>query len=258
MSLPTVTNIRLTDVIADNQYERLGNSGNDQILDLFNRIHQYLGRPFEITPTTTPSASVDYLSGIYTLPDGTRIANIKGNIIPSIAAGTIDFDLGTISTGSVTSFVVPTMSVGFYIRALIQYSFDKDSLNVMFGTESASLATATIPEVAAGYDPICMVELFSSVGGTGAGTFDVIQRSNLVYLMDTLDFDPKPIEEVATVSGGTQTVFALSSLEVPAQRSRLTVFVNGIKEIHYTVTSDTEVTFDDPVEDGAEVIFRVE
>jgi hypothetical protein len=258
MSLPTNTNVRLTDIIADAQYDRLGNSGSDQLLDLLNRIHQYLGRPFEIVPTSTPSASVEYSTGVQTLPDGTRVAAIKGTVIPGIAAGAINFDLGTISTGGVNSFSVPVMTAGNYIRALIQYSFDNDSLNVSFGTEDPVLANATIPEAIFGYEPICLVELLSTAGGSGAGTFDPINRDDVVYLIDTLDFDPQPIEETQTVAGSPETVFTLTAFTIPSQRNRLTVFVNGIKEIHYTVTSDTEVTFDDPIAVNAEVTFRVE
>jgi hypothetical protein len=210
MSLPTNTNVRLTDIIADAQYDRLGNSGSDQLLDLLNRIHQYLGRPFEIVPTSTPSASVEYSTGVQTLPDGTRVAAIKGTVIPGIAAGAINFDLGT------------------------------------------------IPEAIFGYEPICLVELLSTAGGSGAGTFDPINRDDVVYLIDTLDFDPQPIEETQTVAGSPETVFTLTAFTIPSQRNRLTVFVNGIKEIHYTVTSDTEVTFDDPIAVNAEVTFRVE
>ena len=255
------TNVRPTDMVADKPYSRLGNTGNALFDDLLDRFHEALGLPLQVDAENPAAPRVAYQAGIYTMPDGKRLTSFRNGKIPNIASGVIDFDNGTISTGANGSFTPPVMVSGNFVRALIQYSFGKDAIQVTFGTQDPSLGSATIPSAITDYEPIAIVELEAIAAGSGPGTFNNIEKTSIVSILDGFDFDSPPVEEVQTVSVASQTTFTLATLDMPAVRMRLDVFVNGIKQVqgtHYNVTSDTVVEFVDPVFENAEVTFRVE
>jgi hypothetical protein len=251
------TNARLTDVLGDRILSRLGNLGNELLSDLLDKFHSALGVPFETTPSTTPDSNLHVSAGVYTLPDQRRLAPMRGGTIPSISAADIDFQLGSISTGAILTFVLPNMMAGNYIKALIQYSYGTNAFDVTFGSQNVSLSGAGTPIINVDFEPVCLVELHSTVGGVGS--FDVIGKTNLILVMDSMDYEPAPIEETHTVVVD-QDVFTLTTIKIPSSRSRLMVFINGVYQIlgtHYNVTSDTVVTFTSPVFVNAEVLFRV-
>jgi hypothetical protein len=69
-----------------------------------------------------------------------------------------------------------------------------------------------------------------------------------------------PTQEAQSVTGSSQTVFTLTSIVVPVQTSRLSVFVNGLYHEpteHYTVDTSTQITFTSPVLQNGRVLFKV-
>ena len=257
--LPLETNTRPTDMVADKPYSRLGNDGGTLLEDLLDRIHQHFGSPLQVDSYTPVAPKVTYEAGVYVLPDGRRISVYRSGSLPQISNGEIDFDLGTISSGTNLTFTPPVMVLNNYVRALISYSIGNNAVVVTFGTQDAVLANATVPSPVKGYQPVSVVELYAQAAGSGAGTFANVQKTDIVSIVGAPD--SAPIEEVQTVSGSPETVFTLATINIPTDRMRLDVFVNGIKYIqgtHYTVTNDTTVTFDEPVSVNAEVVFRVE
>lgn len=259
--LPIETNVRPTDVAADKPYSRLGNTGDALLDDLLDRIHQALGRPLEVDADNPVSPRVTFQAGIYTLPNGRRVTSYRNGNLPAITNGIIDFDNGTISAGTNPTFTPPSMTLGNWIRALVQYSFGKNAIQVTFGTQNANVNLCSVPSAIIDYEPIAICELYALANGSGPGTFDNIQKTGIITILDSLDFDSEPQEEVQTVAVASQTVFTLSSITIPSHRMRLDVFVNGIKQIqgtHYIVNSDIEVGFIDPIPQNAEVTFRVE
>lgn len=257
--LPVETNTRPTDMVADKPYSRLGNTGGELLDDLLDRIHQYLGAPLQIDANNPVAPKVVYEAGVYTLPDGRRMASYRGGKLPQITSGEIDFDAGTISSGTVLSFTPPTMVLNNYVRALVSFSLGKNAISVTFGSQDSVLANASVPTPVKGYQPVAIVELLAQAAGSGAGTFNNVQKTDIVSIFGASDSDP--IEEVQVVSGSPASVFTLTTIAIPTDRMRLDVYVNGIKYIqgtHYTVTNDTTVTFDENVSVNAEVVFRVE
>lgn len=260
MTLPLETNTRPTDMVADQAFSRFGNTGDSLLDDLLSRIHQCFGRPLEVSADNPVSPRVTYQSGIYTLPDGSRVTAYRNGVIPTISGGIIDFDNGTISTGNNSAFTRPSMVLGNWVRALVQYSFGKNAIQVTFGTQDANLNLCTVPSALADYEPIAVVELQAIADGSGPGTFDNIQKTGVIAIIDALDFDSEPEEEVVVVAA-PQTVFTLATISIPSSRMRLSVYVNGVKQnqgSHYNVNSDTEVEFTDPIPANAEVTFRSE
>ena len=257
MTVRPETNARLTDILGDRILSRLGNLGNELLSDLLDKFHSALGVPFETTPSATPDTTLHVSAGVYTLPDQRRLAPMRGGTIPSISAADINFQLGSISTGTNLTFALPNMVATRYVKALIQYSYGKNAFDVTFGSQNASLSGAGTPIINVDFEPVCLVELHSTAGGVGS--WDPIGKSNLVLVMDSMDYEPSPIEETHTVVVD-QDVFTLTTINIPSSRSRLMVFINGVYQIlgtHYTVTSDTVVTFTTPVFINAEVLFRV-
>lgn len=251
------TNARLTDILGDKILDRLGNLGNELLSDLLDKFHSALGVPFETTSSSTPDMSVHVSAGVYTLPDSRRLAPMRNGVIPSVSATNINFNLGTISSGTNPTFVLPSMVAGNYVKALIQYCYGTNAFDVSFGTQSVTLSGAGSPSIRVDFEPISLVELHSTGGGTG--DFDSITKANIVLVMDSMDYEPAPIEERITILI-PQLVVNLSSIRIPSSRSRLMVFVNGVYQIlgtHYTVTSDTEVTFTEVLTVNAELLFRV-
>lgn len=250
------TNVRLTDIAGDKQYSRLGNTGDGLLDDLLSRLNQALGQPFEVQASVPGDLNVTVSSGVYTLPDGRRLSVMRNGIIPSVGSVTLQFDTGTITGGTNPSFVLPTMTSGNFVKGLIQYSFGKNAFNVTFGTQNAILALCGSPNILIDYEPISMLEL--QANGNGQGQFHPILKSNLITIVDSMDYEPSPVEEKIDSVG--QSVFDLSTIEIPASRSRLMVFVNGIYQVHtmhYDITTDTQVTFRDVIAANAEVLFRV-
>jgi hypothetical protein len=69
-----------------------------------------------------------------------------------------------------------------------------------------------------------------------------------------------PMQESFTVLAGGQSVFTLTTLQVPEATLRLQVFVNGVRQIqdlHYTINSSTEIEFAEALIEDAEVLFFV-
>lgn len=253
---------RLTDVVVDAAYSRLANSGTDLLNDALQRIHQHLGVPLEVTANSTPNSVLNIGPGIYSLPDNRRIGVYADGVQPSLASGTINFASGAISTGSVSSFASarPTMTAGNFVRALIQYEIDSNAVDVTFGSQNAVLASTSIPTLKTGFVPVCLVELKSTAGGVGV--WDAIQSSAIIQLLDFSAGGGEvagPTEEIQVVVS-PQSVFTLTTIVVPANRRKLLVYTNGIKETlttDYSVTSDTQVTFVEPRPANAEITFRI-
>lgn len=254
---------RLTDIVADKVLARLGTSGTGLADDLADRLHQALGFKLEVYPLTAASLNVG--PAVYTRPDGTRSALLRDGAISSLAAGTIDFASGAISTGSNATFAAsrPNMVAGNYVRALVQYNPGTNAVNVSFGSQNASLAASGVPAVLDNYIPLCVVELHSTAGGIGS--FDAITRSMLVYIQDGSSATGGssgrgPERESQTVVAATQAVFTLASVTIPQNRDRLRVEVNGVRSYRttdFTVDSDTQVTFLEAVPTNADVSFEV-
>ena len=251
------TNVRLTDIVGDRVLERLGNTGNELLADTLDRLHQMFGSPVEVLAEKPPTRRVSFTAGVYQLPDGRRLASLKSGALPQLTAGFVNFTLGTISAVSNTSFVLPTVGVTQFIRAMIQFNLTANGVFVTFGAPAASLAAATIPAVLADCDPVAIVDLYSPAGGVGV--FDVLPPGAITLIADYGDFDPDPVEQTVTVVT-PQSVFPLT-LVIPAARQRLSVFVNGLRQIqptHYAVTGNSQVTFSEALPGNAEVLFRVE
>jgi hypothetical protein len=69
-----------------------------------------------------------------------------------------------------------------------------------------------------------------------------------------------PMQQSFTVGVGGQSIFTLTTLQVPEATLRLQVFVNGVRQIqglHYTINSSTEIEFADALIEDAEVLFFV-
>lgn len=251
---------RLTDIVADKVFRRLGTSGTGLADDWADRIEAALGFLLEVTPQTTPSTLLSIGAAVYTRPDGTRSALLKDSTIPALAAGTINFATGAISTGTVSTFAasLPNMTAGNYVRALIQYNPGLNAVNVSFGTQNAVLAATGVPSILDNYIPLCVVELHSTTGGIGF--FDAIAATALVYIQEGALSTRGPEIEHQTVAIPTQTVFTLASVTIPQNRDRLRVEINGqryYRTADFTVDSDTQVTFLEGVPENAVVSFEV-
>lgn len=257
MTVRSETNVRLTDILGDKILDRLGNAGNELLVELLEKFHSALGTPFEVNPSNPGDQRVTIAGAIYTLPDQRRIATMKNGVIPQIGTTTVNFGLGTISSGTNPTFVNPSMTPNFYIKSLIQYNYDLNAFDVSFGSEDLLLSNCTPPLVKIGFDPICLLELHST--GGGVGNFDPIVKQNIIVIIDSMDFEQEPAEEIQ-VTITNQTVFTLTNFSIPKQRKRLMVFVNGVYQIlgtHYNITSDTVVTFTEFIRANAEVLFRI-
>ncbi len=250
------TNVRLTDIAGDKQYSRLGNTGDGLLDDLISRLNQAFGQPFEVQTSVPNDLNLVVSGSTYTLPDGRRVAVMRNGTIPNVSAVTLQFDTGVISGGTNLSFVLPDMVNGNFIKALIQYSFGKNAFDVTFGTQNSTLSLCSSPAVKVDFEPISIVEL--QANDDGFGKFNNISKSNLITVIDSMDYEPAPIEEKIDSTG--QDVFTLSNITIPTSRSRLMIFVNGVHQVHnvhYSVTSDTVVTFSDVISENAEVLFKV-
>lgn len=237
--MPTYT--RPTDILADEILARLGNSGVALFSDLLARINQALGKPVEVRAQNPASTSVNIGVGAYTLPDMERIEYYEFAKVSELASGVIDYAAGTISTGGVSGFVLPTMTAGYYIKSLISYDVFTNSISVVFGAEASSVSGATVPFTPGGYQPKYMVELHSAAGGIGS--WSNIGQDDIIRLISE-DFPISPIMESQSVGGAPQSIFNLTTITIPADRNRLFIYINGVKcDINYTVTSDTQVTF---------------
>lgn len=241
------TLIRPTDVVADVAQDRLGNSGLGLFDDLISRLNQAFGLPLEVNPASTPNSTLIVGAAQYLLPDGQRQTIYSDGAVASLVSGVIDFTTGLISGGSVSGFALPSLSAGQYVKALVEYEVDSDSLNVTFGVPNASLSAASTPAADTGYVAVALAELHSTIGGTGV--FDPITRSQLIKLLDFSGGSGEvagPREESQTVVGSPASVFNLVSLQIPANRLKAKVEVNGVAQengVEYTVTSDTQITF---------------
>lgn len=256
MSQQPNTAIRLTDIQVETAHARLGNSGNAYLDDTLSRVIQGLGLPLEFLPTVPASVSLTYEAGVYVLPNGVRLAALEGVVLPNIAAGTINFQAGTISSGGRTTFtpVIPTGSN--YVKARIEFDASSSSLNVKYGTPAASLAAANIPAGSADYVGLYIVELHS-VGGV----LQPITASNLIKVADAYAPDAsEPKLEIfdTTVPISSHTLTAIS---VPLNRDRLQVFRNGqllAETEDYTVDNDNvTVNFTYEIYPGSKLTFRV-
>jgi len=252
------TYMRPTDILADEIVSRLGNDGVSLFKDLLERLDQVLGVPLEVTPNEPPNTSLNVGSGIYTSPDQTRMAFYHDGDLSDLTSGVIDFAAGTISVGSVSGFSLPSMTSNYYIKALIQYEIDSDSLDVTFGNEASSQLAATIPALKVGFEPIYVVELYSPNGGVG--DWGQIAKLQLIKLFVRMG-GKGPTVETQTVIGAPRKVFDLVNILIPANRNKLKVKQNGVDRyntIHYNVNSDTRITFIKDVADGAQMKFSIE
>lgn len=255
------TLIRPTDIVADVAKDRLGNNGLGLFDDLIERLNQALGIPLEVNPTSTPGSSVIVGAAQYLLPDGQRQSLYSDGSIAQMVSGVIDFSTGTISAGGVSGFALPSVSAGQYIKALIEYEVDSDSLNVTFGVPNASLPLASVPVADAGFVAVAMLELHSTIGGTGV--FDPIVKGQIIKLLDFSGGSGEaagPKEEAQTVVGSPQTTFNLVSLQIPANRLKAKVEVNGVGQeyaVDYTMASDTQLVFTSAQQVNARIKVRV-
>jgi hypothetical protein len=257
MTVRPETNVRLTDILGDRILERLGNAGNELLTDLLDMFHSALGTPFEVTPNDPGNSVINISGSVYVLPDGRRMATMKNGVIPQLSSGLVSFASGSISVGNNPTFVLPSMTPDYYVKSLIQYNHEVNSINVTFGTEASALSGCGNPTINISYDPICLIEMHSPSGGFG--DFDPIVRQNLITIVDSMDFEPEPIEEPQSTISPTN-IFNLLIITIPKQRKRLMVFVNGVYQTlgtHYNVTSDTRVTFTTMIQSDAEILFRV-
>lgn len=252
------TNVRLTDVLGDEVFQRLGNTGSELLADLLSRFHQSLGCPFEVFPTATPSSQILVSAGVYSLPDGRRLASLRGGVLPAFSAGTIDLAAGTISMGTSSTFAPIVLTAGQFVRTAVQYCFATNAFGITYGTPASTLAAATMPKVTPDFVPVCILELASS---SVDGSLQPVTSANIVGILDGADYQAAPTEEIQAITGSPQSVFALAVIQAPVTTpSRLTVFVNGIRQISgadYAITNATTVTFLYNVRVNATVLFRV-
>jgi hypothetical protein len=257
MTVRPETNVRLTDILGDKVLERLGNAGNELLADLLDKFHSALGMPFEVTPADPGDKTLNIAGAIYTLPDGKRTAPMRNGAIPQISSTIVNFGTGTISSGTNPTFVNPSIAVNNYVKSLVQYNYDLNAFDVTFGSENIALSGCGNPLVKINFDPICQIEMHSLSGGVGQ--FDPIFKNNLIVIVDSMDFEQEPAEEIQTTITA-QSTFNLATIIIPKQRKRLMIFVNGVYQIfgtHYNVTGDTQVTFTSAIPSNAEVLFRV-
>lgn len=257
MTVRPETNVRLTDILGDKILDRLGNAGNELLVELLDKFHSALGTPFEVTPSEPSNKQLHISGSVYTLPDQKRIAPMRNGQIPQINSTVIDYGVGSISSGTNPSFVLPPMTIDYYIKSLVQYNYDLNAFDVTFGAENIALSGCGFPTVKINFEPICLVEMHSVSGGVG--DFDPIMKQNLVVIVDSMDFEAEPFEEEFTTITN-QSIFNLVNIVIPKQRKRLMVFVNGVYQrngTHYNVTNDNTVTFTEPIRSDAEVLFRV-
>lgn len=248
---------RLTDIVVDKILDRLGTSGVGLADDFVQRVNQALGQPLEVKAQSPASSSVTIGATEYTLPSGARLGLLNENTQLQVSAGTISFSLGTISTGTNSSFTLINIPTGQYARALIQFKADSSAINVTYGSPASSLISATYPSVLDGYLPVCLVELHSSVGGTGV--VDVITQSNLVYLLGSPRI-PAPKQESQTVTASSQTLFTLSTITIPQNRLRLKVWQNGLQlfyTTHFSVPADNQVILVEAAPKNAVMTFEI-
>lgn len=231
MTLPTNTNPRLTDIIGDAAYDRLGNSGVDSLRDLMDKFYQFLGFPIEVTPTSPISTSLNYSAGIYTLPDGQRMMSLNGSIASDLTAGLISFASGTISSGTNNSFSLPTMAAGQYIKALVEYNVNTNAVNIRFGTPSVSLSTASIPRGSYGFRSVYLIELFSPLGGVGS--WSLISKSNIVRITGSREAEEYGSSGI--VSDGDTYSVAITKLDT----ALYDVLTNHAEEDLFVVDSPT-------------------
>jgi len=259
MALPIETNVRSTDVLADVAIERIGieGSGSEFLKEALQKINTQFGFPFEVYPTSpAESLTVNYNSASYELADGRKLVGMKDGVIPSILPGSITFDLpsntGSITSGTNLSFTIPAVPSTNFIKALVQFSFGRNALTVTFGTPDPVLGSASIPNTLLDYEPIALIDLYAD--GT---QFTNIFRSQISIIKDTLDPDPAPTRELQEVTGSPKTVFT-TVLKIPTNRSRLFVFVNGVRQTdEYAVNTDHEVQFGSAIPVTAKVLFEV-
>jgi len=247
---------RPTDILADEILARLGNDGTSLLKDLLNRLHQAFGFPVEIRAQDPASKQVNVGVGIYTMPDGQRVILYEEGEVSDLASGVIDFEAGEITAGSVSGFSLPSMTAGYYIRSLVSYDAIDNAFDVTFGDEASSLDVAEFPKPTGRYEPLYSVELYSPT--SGVGNWDNIEQTDIIRVMN-IGHTISPQEEVQTVSGSPQSIFTLTTIEIPNDRNRLFVQWNGVgkKNTAYTVTGDTEVTFSPAVPVGVEVRFII-
>lgn len=253
MTLLDQTVVRTTDIAVETVSQRIGNSGVAALDDFINKLDQKLGTPVELAVQGQPSLILSYTAANYSLPDGRRLSPFSPSTMPSLTAGTINFSAGTISSGTVSSFTIPSLTNNFFVKALIQYNIVLNALNVTFGTQAASQSAAGVPALISEYVPVGILEL--SINGSGA--FNTVTSSNLVVLKSD-SVSTAPVTEEQTSVG--QTVFTLTQIEIPDNRDKVVVYVNGLKQRRgaskdYVVTDDTTVTFNSTVLEDAVVEF---
>lgn len=249
------TVVRLTDMVGDKVLARLGNVGTELADDLVSRFHQALGFPVEVSASSVPNTVLNVGVGVYTMPNGLRLGIMEGNQLPSLAAGTMSFTTGVITTGANGSFTLPSITASHYVRACIQYNPGNNSLNVTFGTSNAVLASTGVPAVLPGYRPLYIVEL-QSLGGVG--NFNPIANTALIKLVDGSRGQKR--SEYQLVASPT-TVFTLTQITIPPDRTKFRVLWNGVElydTYHYTVNSDTSLTTVDTIPANAEMLFVVD
>lgn len=247
---------RLSDVLVEDELSRFGNDGASLLKEFFGRLNSLFGFPLEIVPQNPASDVLEIGPGMYELPDGQRASWYDDAAVSEGVSGLIDFGAGTISVGGVSGFSMPTMTAGYYVKALVQYAIKEHEIDVTFGSEGATLLAATVPQLKDRFEPVYMVELHSP--GGGVGNWDSITKQSLVKIWKVRG-SKAPKNELQTVTGSPQTVFTLTQITIPSNRNRLFVMVNGVgaQSTEYTVTGDQEVTFMSAKPIGAEVRFIV-
>ena len=251
------TAARLTDNVVDKVLSRLGNDGVSMGDDFVTRLDQALGLPIELTAQSPATTALNVGASVYTMPNGVRVAVVDDGVFSALAAGVVDFQAGTISTGTNATFTTPTIPANNWVRALVQYKPDTNALNVTYGTMDPSVTNCSIPALLDDYQPVYLIEIQANGLGTG---IQPIANANIVKIAGGFKSQNGPAIEVQNVASSPKTVFTLTTIVIPRNRSRLLVLQNGILMTaadDYAVTSDTVVTMTNPVPVNGRVTFLV-
>lgn len=262
MPLPSHTVIRETDVAIETSSDRLGTSGSNFLNDFTSRVHNAFGFPLELKQRNPAGSILDYSGGYYTLPNGQRVSGLFNKQDAVINDGYIDFQTGTISTGNNMSFSLPTMTAGNWIKAIVEYSAETISLNVVFGTQSSWLFTASIPQVSYNYSPLYLLELKSTAGGVG--NWDPITNSSIIKITP---FIPSPKKEGVKIieifdTTAPETVF-ITATQFPFDEKRISVFYNGIKMVNgfsddYIISGTNQITFNYTIPASSRIVIELD
>jgi len=261
MTLPSNTVARETDVAIETALARLGNSGSSLLNDLVSRLNTALGFPIEVTPNAPATTSLNYSAGEFTLPTGQRLTGLSYGKTLSLTAGVIDFALGTVSTGTLPTFSLPTMTVNFFIKALIQYNADTNELTVVFGAENSLQSGATVPSVSLGYSPLYLVELQSPNGGPG--DWNAIGHSNIVRVYPSLGVaGVGTTPTIGTFDVAAPTTIFATPAPIPSSQDRMEVFYNGVLMMRggsydYTVTGGSQITFNYSIPANSKIKIKI-